>query len=166
MEKSINASPLSDKDSGIKGFHAESALSFLGEGSKTASVSSDRLKTYSPLSFAYIGDAVYEVIIRTCMVAKYNTKADHYHRETIQYVNAAAQKRLMERMEPLLTADERKVYRRGCNARPATTAKNQSRHDYRIATGFETLIGYLYLSGEIERIFELVFSGLEDIAQT
>lgn len=126
-----------------------------------APLSKDRLKTYSPLTFAYIGDAVYELIIRTHIVAKGNTRPNRLHKEAISYVNAAAQTALMERIEPLLNQEESTIYHRGLNAKPATTAKNQTRHDYRIATGFETLIGYLYLSGQQQRIYQLLEYGLE-----
>lgn len=132
----------------------------LGAIAGTLPLSNDRLKTYSPLTFAYIGDAVYELIIRTRIATKGNTKPGRLHNEAIQYVNASAQTALMEKIKPLLTKEESTIYHRGLNAKPATMAKNQTRHDYRIATGFETLIGYLYLSGRQERINELLEYGI------
>lgn len=121
----------------------------------------NQLRTYSPLTFAYIGDAVYELYIRSRIVTKGNTRPNRLHKEAITYVNAAAQTALMEKIKPLLTQEESTIYHRGLNAKPATTAKNQTRHDYRIATGFETLIGYLYLSGQQQRINELLEYGLK-----
>ncbi|MBQ9155587.1 MAG: ribonuclease III [Eubacterium sp.] len=125
-------------------------------------LSEDQLKTYSPLSFAYIGDAVYELIIRTVIVTRGNTRPGRYHKEAISYVNAAAQADLIKKIKPALSQEELAIFRRGCNAKPATTAKNQTRHDYRIATGFEALVGYLYLRGRTDRILELVELGLKD----
>lgn len=120
-----------------------------------------KIKTYSALSFAYIGDAVYELIIRTWITTRGNTKPNKYHKEVIQYVNAEGQTRLMEHIKPFLTEEEKTIFKRGCNAKPPTTAKHQTRHDYRIATGFEALVGYLYLTGQMERILELLDKGME-----
>ena len=91
-----------------------------------------------------------------------NTKPNKYHSRVIGYVNAAAQTRMMEKIKPYLNEEEKVMFRRGKNAKPASCAKNQTHHDYRIATGFETLIGYLYLTGKMERIMELVAIGLEE----
>lgn len=125
----------------------------------------EQLRTYSPLSFAYIGDVVYELVIRTMIVTRGNTRPSRYHRETIGYVNASAQTALMEAILPALTEEEMRVYRRGLNAKPASAPKNQSHHDYRIATGFETLMGYLYLSGQMGRILHLIRMGNQALAQ-
>ena len=124
-------------------------------------LTADQLRTYSPLSYAYIGDVVYELLIRTHVVTKGNTRPGRYPKKTTGYVNAAAQTMLMEAIEPMLSQEEYTIYHRGLNAKPATTAKNQTRHDYRIATGFETLIGWLYLSGRTGRIIELLEKGLD-----
>ena len=122
-------------------------------------LTSDRLKTYSPLSFAYIGDAVFELLVRTMIVTRGNTKASRYHHEAIRYVNAKAQADLAGAILPELNDEEMKIYRRGLNAKPATTAKNQTKKDYRKATALETLIGYLYLRGDNERILSLLQMG-------
>lgn len=121
-----------------------------------------KVKTYSALSFAYIGDSVYDLIIRTMITTRGNTKPNKYHRRAIEYVNAAAQTCMMEKIKPYLNEEEKVIFRRGKNAKPASCAKNQSHHDYRIATGFETLIGYLYLTGQVARIIELVSIGLRE----
>lgn len=121
-----------------------------------------KIKTYSALSFAYIGDSVYDLIIRTMITARANTKPNKYHKQVIGYVNANAQTKMMEAIKLFLNEEEKTIFRRGKNAKPASCAKNQSLHDYRIATGFETLIGYLYLTGKMERIMELIAIGLKE----
>lgn len=118
------------------------------------------VRSYSALAFAYIGDSVYDLIIRTMITSKGNNRPNKYHRQVIQYVNANAQTRMMDKMKPFLTEEEKTMFRRGRNAKSISCAKNQSHHDYRIATGFETLIGYLYMTGQMERIMELISVGL------
>ena len=108
------------------------------------------LRGYSSLGLAYIGDCIYELFVRTMVVTKGNDKANHYHQKTISYVNAAAQTAMMEKIK------------RGKNAKSPSPAKNQSSHDYHIATGFEALMGYLYLSGQMERLEELIRICLSD----
>jgi ribonuclease-3 family protein len=116
----------------------------------------EEIKTYSPLSFAYIGDAVFDLIVRTMITTRGNTKPNKYHREVIGYVNAAAQAKFVKKIKPLLTEDEQKILKRGKNAKSPTTAKNQTYQDYRMATGFEALVGYLYLTGQMDRIMTLM----------
>ena len=118
------------------------------------------VRSYSSLAFAYIGDSVYDLIIRTMITSKGNNRPNKYHQQVIQYVNANAQTRMMDNIKPLLTEEEKTMFRRGRNAKSISCAKNQSHHDYRIATGFETLIGYLYMTGQMGRIMELVSVGL------
>ena len=101
------------------------------------------LRGYSSLGLAYIGDCIFELFVRTMVVTKGNDKANHYHQK-------------MEIIKPLLTDEEKAVFRRGKNAKSLSPAKNQSSHDYHIATGFEALMGYLYLSGQMERLEELI----------
>lgn len=125
-------------------------------------VEANKLKTYSPLALAYVGDAVYDLIIRTKVVSEKNCKPNKYHQETIQYVNANAQMKHYMKIQNLLTEEEQAVFRRGKNTKTPSPAKNQSIHDYRIATGVEALIGYLYLSGQMERILELMEYGLRE----
>ena len=119
------------------------------------------VRTYSPLALAYIGDAVYDLMIRTVVVERANRCANDLHRATVQYVKAGAQAQIIEALLPILTQEEEAVYRRGRNANPHTVAKNASRSDYRKATGFEALIGFLYLTGQFERMFSLVKQGIE-----
>lgn len=114
------------------------------------------IRTYSPLALAYIGDGIYELIIRTIVIAKGNKQVNKLHRETSRLVKAQAQSAMMESLLDLLTKEERDIYQRGRNAKSYTTAKHASINDYRKATGFEALLGYLYLKGDMPRLFELV----------
>ena len=114
------------------------------------------LRGYSSLGLDYIGDCIFVFFFRTMVVTMWNDKSNIYHQKTIGYVNAAAQTEMMEIIKPLLTDEEKAVFRRGKNAKSLSPAKNQSSHDYHIATGFEALMGYLYLSGQMERLEELI----------
>ena len=114
---------------------------------------------YSPLVLAYLGDAVYTLIIRSRQVFRENKPVDKLNREHIQYVQAAGQADLMRKIEGSLTEEEHAVYKRGRNAGTHSTPKNQSVGDYRTATGFEALLGWLYLRGETGRIAELLELG-------
>lgn len=117
------------------------------------------IRTYSPLTLAYIGDAVYDLIIRTVVVGQANRPANDLHHLTVKYVSAPAQSKIVQALMDSLTEEELAVYRRGKNAKPHTTAKNASYSDYMRATGFEAVIGYLYLSGNMNRALELVRKG-------
>ena len=121
------------------------------------------MKAYSPLTLAYIGDAAYELVIRTMVVEKGNRQASQLHRLTTSYVKAQAQTAMIEALEPELTAEELAIYKRGRNAKSYTSAKNASILDYRKATGLEALIGYLYLSGREERVLFLIKEGISRI---
>lgn len=119
------------------------------------------IRTYSPLTLAYIGDSIYDLVVRTMLVGKGNAPVNSLHRRASSLVKAEAQRDSLRRIEPLLTEEEQGVYRRGRNAKSYTSAKNASINDYRIATGFEALMGYLYLTGQTERLLELARYGLE-----
>lgn len=121
------------------------------------------MKAYSPLTLAYIGDAGYELVIRTMVVEKGNRQASQLHRLTTSYVKAQAQAAMIEALEPELTEEELAIYKRGRNAKSYTSAKNASILDYRKATGLEALIGYLYLSGREERVLFLIKEGISRI---
>ena len=112
------------------------------------------LRTYSPLTLAFLGDGVYDLVIRTILVEKGNCSANKLHREKSAVVKAASQAKMAEALLPELTAEELAVYKRGRNAKSVTVPKNAEISDYRKATGFEALMGYLYLKDETERIFE------------
>lgn len=123
------------------------------------------VSTYSPLALAYIGDAVYELIIRTKVVNRGNTQVNKMHKKSAEFVKASAQAAIIKALEEELTEEERAVFKRGRNAKSATVAKHASMIDYRNATGFEALVGYLYLTEQMERLFELVRDGLEKIGE-
>lgn len=116
---------------------------------------------YSALGLAYIGDCVYDLIIRTIVIDLGNGKVKNFHRITSSIVKATSQAKLMKVIMEDLTQEEEAVYRHGRNTKSATSAKNASIVDYRVATGFEALIGYLYLKHETPRVLELVKKGLE-----
>lgn len=117
------------------------------------------IQTYSPLTLAYIGDAAYELVVRTFLVDQGNSRPDKLHRKASSMVKAAAQAAMAEALKDSLTEEELSVYRRGRNAKSPTMAKNASMSDYRKATGFEALMGYLYLKGEQKRLIDLVHQG-------
>ena len=110
----------------------------------------------APLILAHIGDAIYEVVIRTVTLSKGNRPVEKVHKEAISYVNAKTQAEAADLLLPMLTEEEADIYRRGRNAKSNTKAKNASIGDYRKATGFEALMGYLYLKGETDRMLELI----------
>ena len=122
------------------------------------------LRSYSPLTLAYIGDGVYELIIRTILVKKGNCPVNRLHKKASSLVKAGAQSAIMEVIEEELTPEELSVYRRGRNAHSPTMAKHATMADYRRATGFEALMGYLYLKEDYTRMLTLVRIGIgEDI---
>lgn len=120
------------------------------------------IRTYSPLTLAYVGDAVYELIIRSLLTGKGNAQVNRLHKRASALVNAGAQSDLLERIREELTEEELHVFRRGRNANSATMAKHATMTDYRKATGFEALMGWLYLTGQTERMLTLIRLGLED----
>ena len=120
---------------------------------------------YSSLGLAYIGDAVYDMIIRTLVLGAGNGKVKIFHKMTSSIVKAEAQAKLVKEILPELSEEETAVFKRGRNAKSATSAKNASIADYRAATGFEALLGYLYLKKNMDRGMELVKSGLEKTGQ-
>ncbi|MTI48357.1 MAG: Mini-ribonuclease 3 [Firmicutes bacterium] len=109
----------------------------------------------SPLQLAYLGDAVYEVLVRTYLVDKKKVSVNELHKEAVNYVKAEAQAKIAFFLEEKLTEEEWSVLKRGRNAKSASVPKNASISDYKYATGFEALIGYLYIKGDIDRILWL-----------
>ena len=122
------------------------------------------IHTYSPLTLAYIGDCIYDLIIRSLVVNHGNKQVNKLHRETSTLVQASTQSLMMRAMQEQLTEEEHAVYKRGRNAKSVSPAKNQSITDYRRATGFEALLGYLYLKKEWKRMLDLVKIGLDSIS--
>lgn len=119
------------------------------------------IKTYSPLTLAYIGDAVFEIVIRTMLVEHGNSHVNRLNQKASKLVRASAQKDMLFVIEEMLTEEEHSIYKRGRNAKSITIAKNASVTDYRIATGLEALIGYLYLQNNMNRVIELIEAGLK-----
>ena len=123
------------------------------------------IKEYSPLTLAYIGDCIYDLIIKTLVINEGNRQVQKLHQKTSSYVQASAQSKMMRTMQEHLTEEEHAIYKRGRNAKSVSPAKNQSITDYRRATGFEALLGYLYLKKEWKRMLELVKIGLDSIKE-
>lgn len=122
------------------------------------------VRQYSALTLAYIGDAVYEIVIRTYIVEKGNAPVEKLHKRASRLVKAGTQASLIMAVKDDLTEEELAVFKRGRNAHSYTMAKNATMSDYRKATGCEALIGYLYLNGEYERLAALIHMGLERLA--
>lgn len=120
------------------------------------------VRTYSPLSLAYIGDSIYDLLIRTMVMSEGNMPVQRLHKKSSQLVKAQSQSAMMEKIMPHLSEEEVHIFKRGRNAKPHTIAKNASFNDYRRATGFEAVMGYLYLEGNIHRIVDLIKIGLCD----
>ena len=114
-----------------------------------------KAREYSPLTLAFIGDGVYELYVRSRIVGQTNTSANKLHKLCVGFVKAKAQAEASKVIMDNLTEDELWVFKRGRNAKSPSVPKNADVNDYRLATGFESLIGYLYLEGQDERIVEL-----------
>nr|WP_317361245.1 ribonuclease III domain-containing protein [uncultured Blautia sp.] len=140
----------------------EKGLGYLKE---TFELEYQDIRTYSPLTLAYIGDAIYELVIRTILVEKGNTQVNKLHKRASRLVKASAQSAMIEKLKPYLTEEEMGVFKRGRNAKAATMAKNATMSDYRRATGFEALMGYLYLTEQWERMLELMKTGIREVEQ-
>ena len=121
--------------------------------------------SYSPLTLAYIGDSIYDLIIKSLVINQGNRQVNKLHMETSMYVQASTQSLMMRAMQEELTEEEHAVYKRGRNAKSVSPAKNQSITDYRRATGFEALLGYLYLKKEWKRMLDLVKIGLDSLKE-
>lgn len=122
------------------------------------------VRQYSALTLAYIGDAVYEIVIRSYLVERGNAPVEKLHKRASQMVKAKTQAELVMAIQDQLTEEELTVYKRGRNAKSYTMAKNATMSDYRKATGCEALIGYLYLDGQYQRLTELIHAGLAALA--
>ncbi len=119
------------------------------------SISEPQARMYSPLTLAFLGDAVYSLLVRNMLVLDGNRPAGKLHKDSIKYVNASFQANAAKTLLPLLTENELTVFKRGRNAHSSHSPKNQEQGDYRYATGLEALYGYLYLFGNKQRIKEL-----------
>ncbi|SHI12621.1 ribonuclease-3 family protein [Clostridium collagenovorans DSM 3089] len=119
-------------------------------------LSCNEAKQLNPLVLAYIGDAAYEIFVRTYLLNKnINLNAHKLHVKGIKYVNAHAQSEYMKRLMDKISEEEIGIFKRGRNAKSPTVPKNANVTEYRMATGFETLLGYLHISGQKERLKEI-----------
>ena len=141
----------------------EESLSLLLEIKKEFDCNEVDIKTYSPLTLAYIGDAVYEMIVRTVIVERGNRAAQNLHKAATRLVNAGTQAAMVEALMDTLTEEETAIYKRGRNAKSYTSAKNATIGEYRKATGMEALVGYLYLTDHTERVLELIKLGVSKL---
>lgn len=121
----------------------------------------DEINMLSPLTWAYIGDCVYELYIRTNLVQTTSLKPHKLHIEAIKYVKAKSQADLLKRIQEELTEDEKDIVRRGRNAENHHLPKNSNVQEYNYATAFEALIGYLYLTKKFDRLKEILAKTLD-----
>ncbi len=121
---------------------------------------------YNPLALAYIGDTIYDLYVRTKVLAVGNRHVTQMHKDSVKFVKAHSQAVSMHALESALTDEEMRIYKWGRNAKSNTVPKNADVGDYRTATGFETLIGYLYLKSENERLeslLDIAYNEVENI---
>ena len=120
---------------------------------------------YSPLALAFIGDSVFDLVVKTVLTGKANCPANVLHRRASSIVKAQSQAKMAQWFlnNGYFTQEEQAVFRRGRNAKSPTTAKNASVSDYRMATGVEALVGYLYLMDRTGRLVELIKAGIEAV---
>lgn len=142
------------EDNKMKNFFEKLELSFEGN---------TKPNEYSPLVLAYIGDSVFDMLVRTMIIREANCPVNVLHKKSRSYVSAVSQAKMFEKLMETVTEEEMAVLKRGRNAKSFTKAKNASVTDYRHATGLEALFGYLYLSGKNERIIELFNVCINDI---
>lgn len=116
----------------------------------------EEVKQMSPLTWAYVGDSVYELYIRTYLINTTHLKPHELHIKSIKYVKARAQSDILQKLDGILTQEEKDIVRRGRNTKNNHIAKNASVQDYMYSTAFEALIGYLYLTKQDERLSELL----------
>ena len=116
----------------------------------------DEVRQMSPLTWAYVGDSVYEQYIRTYLINTTRLKPHELHIKAIKYVKAKAQADILQKLEEILTEEEKDIVRRGRNTQTHHIAKNASVQDYMYSTAFEALIGYLYLTKQDERLSQVL----------
>lgn len=143
----------------------EESLNLHGRIKEVFALGEVDIKTYSPLTLAFIGDCIFDLVIRSIVVGQGNRNANSLHNIKSKIVKASAQARMIEGIYDSLTPEEQDIYRRGRNAKSYTSAKNASIGDYRKATGLEALCGYLYLQDRTERLLSIVKQGLDVLEQ-
>jgi ribonuclease-3 family protein len=120
---------------------------------------------YSPAQLAYAGDAVFELLVRSYVLDNYDISVNQLHRLTVKFVKAKAQAYIVSQLTDLLTEEEKKIVKRGRPAKVTSSPKNVEFMDYRYATGFEALLGYLFLNKNIERLMYIFQKAIEIIAE-
>ena len=116
---------------------------------------------YSPLALAFIGDSVFDLVVKSVIVEKANCQVNKLQNRTSKIVKATSQALIADALKDELSEEEANILRRGRNAKPYTKAKNASYGEYCKATGLEALVGYLFLKNETERLVELIKLGIE-----
>lgn len=139
----------------------EESINLLHQIKQVFACKEQDVRAYSPLTLAYIGDAIYDLIIRSVVVERGNRAANDLHKRTTRYVKAEAQAKIIMALAEELTEEEEAVYKRGRNAKSYTSSKNATIGDYRKATGFEALMGFLYLTEQTDRMLYLIQRGIE-----
>ncbi len=132
----------------------------------TQHMDSEQLGSLSSLALAHVGDAVFELMVRSWLANGGKATSGSLHKDTVQIVNAKAQAEFIKLLEPVLTEDEQRVYKRGRNTRVNSVPKHMSIADYHAATGFEALFGWLWLKGDKDRINELFTAITTKIIET
>lgn len=112
-------------------------------------------KQLSPLNLAFIGDCIYEILVREMLVTNANRPVNDLHKESVKFVSAKAQTKAFEKIKGILTEEETAIYKRGRNAKVGHSPKSATEGEYHCATGVEALFGYLYLTEQTDRIKEL-----------
>lgn len=138
-------------------------MSFLDEIKLDFKIEDVDINTYSPLTLAFIGDCVFDLVIRSVIVCRANRQPNKLHKLKANVVKAQTQSEMAKALMEDMTEEEAAVYKRGRNAHSFSSAKNASIQDYRRATGLEALIGYLYLLNRSDRILELISLGLRKL---
>ncbi len=128
---------------------------------KNLQIEDKDIRTFSPLSLAYIGDTIFDLMIRSVVLANGNTPVSKMHKACSEIVCATSQAAMIDAIFDDLTVEEKEVVTRGRNAKSKTTAKNASVLDYRKATSLEALLGYLYMEDKVDRLYELITLGLK-----
>lgn len=129
--------------------------------SETFDLKSFKPNTYSPVTLAYIGDSIYELVIRTIIMSGGSKAVAKMHNESRGFVNANTQAVMYHAVMPILTEEEADVMKRGRNAKSGRAPKSADLQTYKHATGFEALIGYLYISDQVDRVIELIKIGID-----
>lgn len=141
----------------------EESVSFLNKLKCEFDCEDVDLRNYSPLTLAFLGDCVFELVIRTVIVERGNRAPESLHKMKSAIVQAKTQSRMAESILESLSQEELAVYKRGRNAKSYSVAKNASVSDYRRATGLEALLGYLYLQDKEDRIIALIKLALKQL---